>query len=442
MRRPPCLLVLALAWLLAAAVPLARAAEEALSPLIEEIAQGWERQLRLLAFATTLAPAEAARNPDNRIMQLARYGAGLHLRPDFKLALPPLTLSLQPRIELQGERWQEGPGEGRSQRAEEAFVHQGLARWACTEGLQLSYGRENLQWGPAALTSPSNPFFRDNGRANPKKEVAAMEFARAVWMLGASSSLSLIANTGDGRSEGNNNGFSGAWAVKGDYNRALEYGSLILAAGPRGGRQIGGYYGRTLSEALLIYAEGALRQDPGGWYPEPDAGPLGMAMRPPTIDEGDSWKTVVLWGGAYTLEQGASLTAEYLMHGSGYDRNQAEAFFDLQARAAGVLDPPGPLTPLGYEALSRTADPGLRFLRRNYLLLQYLQSDIAGVLNLTLRWTQNLDDGSGRLAGIGEWSLGDHLQLFALATANRGASRTEFGSIFTYQVMLGLEYIF
>jgi len=438
MQMPPCLL--ALAWLLSAAVPLAWGAEEALPLLSDGIAQGWQQQLRLLAFATTLAPAEAERNPDNRIMQLARYSTALHLRPDFKFSLQPLTLSLQPRVELQGERRQEGPGAGQFQWSEEVFIHQGIGRLACTEALQLSYGRENLQWGPAALTSPSNPFFLDNGRANPKKEAATMDFARTVWMPGASSSLSLIANTGDGRSELADNGFSGAWAIKVDNNGARAYGSLILAAGPRGGRQIDGYYGRTLSEAWLVYAEGALLQDYGGWYPEPEAGPLGIAMLPP--GDKDSWDAVILWGGAYTLELGPTLSAEYLWYGPGYDRDQAEDFFALQARAARTLDPASPLTPLGYGALARTADRGLRFLRRNYLLLQYLQSDIAGVLNLTLRWTQNLDDNSGRLTGIGEWSLGDHLQLFAVATANRGASRTEFGSIFTYQVMLGLEYIF
>ena len=439
MQMPPCLL--ALAWLLlSAAVPVAWAADEVLPLPSEGGVPGWEQHLRLLAFATTLAPAEATRNPDNRIMQLARYNTALHLRPDFKLSLQPLTLSLHPRVELQGERWQEGPGAGRSQWSEEVFILQGLGRWACTEALQLSYGRENLQWGPASLTSPSNPFFLDNGRANPKKEAATMDFARAVWIPGPTASLSLVANTGAGRSEFADNRFSGAWAVKVDNNGAREYGSLILAAGPQGGRQIGGYYGRTLSEALLVYAEGALLQDPGGWYPEPEAGPLGIAMQPPG-DE-DSWETVLLWGGAYTLELGPTLSAEYLGYGPGYDRDQAEAFFDLQARAARTLEPANALTPLGYGALSRTADPGLRFLRRNYLLLQYLQNDINGVLNLTLRWTQNLDDGSGRLTGIGEWSLGDHWQMFAVATANRGAARTEFGSIFDYQVMLGLEYTF
>jgi hypothetical protein len=48
------------------------------------------------------------------------------------------------------------------------------------KNLYLSYGRENLQWGPSYLFSPSNPFFHDNGRSNPKKEIPGMDFARLV----------------------------------------------------------------------------------------------------------------------------------------------------------------------------------------------------------------------------------------------------------------------
>ena len=85
---------------------------------------------------------------------------------------------------------------------------------------------------------------------------------------------------------------------------------------------------------------------------------------------------------------------EYLYNGLGYSDNQAERFYQLRARAAEAYDLPG-LSDLSRLTLSRTADPKMRFLRRNYLMLQYNHNDIRDVLNLTVRWTQNLDDGSG-----------------------------------------------
>ncbi len=437
-----CLGRLALAALLLGVVPAARADEEAAPPLMERLAQGWQTHLRLLTFGTAIAPADSARNPDNRIMALARYNAAIHLRPDLMLERQPLTLSLQPRAELQWDSWREGPRQGEYRWDDELYIHQWLARWACTESFHLSYGRENLQWGPAYLTSPSNPFFTDNGRGNPKTELPAADFARAVWVPHMLWSISLIANTDPGRSQNQDDDFTEAWAAKADYTGASDYGSLILAAGPAQRRQIGGFYGRTLSDALLMYAEGALLANPGGRYPEGADNPLGGAMTPRDDDGADRWKAAALIGGSYTLQSGPTVGVEYLYYGPGYDGEAADSFFDLQERAARAIDPPGGLAPLGYATLSRTADPGLPFLRRNYLMIQGLQSEMAGVIDLTVRWTQNLDDGSGRLTGIGEWSLGDHLQLFAVGSANRGSAHTEFGSIFDYQVMLGMEYIF
>jgi len=84
----------------------------------------------------------------------------------------------------------------------------------------------------------------------------------------------------------------------------------------------------------------------------------------------------------------------------------------------------------------------LRFLRRNYLMLQYVQTDIAGMLDLTLRCTQNLDDGSRRMGFISEWFIGDHLKVFAVGTLDDGSQRSEFGDIIDCQAMLGMMLIF
>jgi hypothetical protein len=431
-----------LCTLLLIATSAARADDDAPPTVLERIVQGVEYRLHAVTFGTTLAPADSDRNPGNRIMNLPRYTGALQLRPDFKLELAPLTFSLQPRAELSWEKWHEGPKEGDERWEHETYIHQWLARWAATESFHLSYGRENLQWGPAYLTSLSNPFFSDNGRANPKTELPAMDFARAVWVPNMTWSLSLIANTHYGHSEALRDNFSKSTAIKADYTGTDDYGSLIFAAGPKERRHIGGFYGRTISEAFLLYAEGAVVRNPGGWYAEPDDNPLGIAMREGDEQTPDRWRASALAGGSYTLEIGPTISMEYLYYGPGYDGAEAERFFDLQERAAGVIDPPGSLTPLGYAALGRSADPELRFLRRNYLMLQALQSDIFNFIDVTLRWTQNLDDGSGRFTGIGDVSLGDHWQVFIIGTANHGSERTEFGSVFDYQAMIGLEYTY
>jgi hypothetical protein len=106
------------------------------------------------------------------------------------------------------------------------------------------------------------------------------------------------------------------------------------------------------------------------------------------------------------------------------------------------VDAGGTLAALGTGELFAAADPGLRFLRRHYLMLQFVQNDMADVFDLTARWTRNLDDGSSRLTAIGEWHGSDHVRLFGIATLNRGDRRSEFKRIFDYQFMAGMEYDF
>ena len=92
--------------------------------------------------------------------------------------------------------------------------------------------------------------------------------------------------------------------------------------------------------------------------------------------------------------------------------------------------------------LGQTINPGLKFLRQNYAMLQYSQSNIKNKIDLTLRWTQNLDDGSGQFLALVSYSLGNHLELFSSGVINAGGENTEFGSNLNYQVMAGVKYTF
>ena len=435
------LLTIAVAGWLLCALPVAAGQLEWDHGLLNRLSEGASYSVRALGFGTRTEAADAPGNPDNRILEIAGKAAEIDLRPDFSLDINRLQLSLQPRVNARWEAWTTGLKDGSSQTDSDTYIYQGLARWQATDSLFVSYGRENLQWGPAYLTSLSNPFFTDNGKENPKTEVATTDFARAVWVPSLSWSVSFIANTAAGRQSPPGREFSRRYAMKADYTGTADYASLILGGDAAGRRTLGGFYGRTLSDALLAYAEGALWQHPFGRYAEPADNPLGLAM---TCGEhpGQDWTGALLVGGSYTLAAGPTLSAEYLYYGPGYDDAQAERYFDLQERAAQAAAAEGALAALGDGQLFAAADPGLRFLRRHYLMLQVVQNDMADVFDLTLRWTQNMDDGSSRLTTIGEWHGGDHLKFFGIATINRGDRRSEFKRIFDYQLMAGMEYDF
>lgn len=409
--------------------------------VLQDLYKHFEYSIRVITFGVYQDPADTTQNPGNDFLKLPRYRTDFEIRPDIGLNLKRLHLSVKPRLNLQRRQWEEGVWAGETQWDDDWFINEWIFRLRTTDRLFLSYGRENLQWGPSYLFSPSNPFFRDNGRSNPKQEIPGMDFARAVWLPAPFWTVSLIANTDEGRQTLPSALFKKTYALKIDYTGQDSYGSLILSHREGGRNRLGSFAGWTATDALLLYAEGTLARGSDAYYPQIDESPFDAAMQK-LYTEDPSLQPTILLGGSYTLEMGPTLTLEYVYNGPGYSDADAALFYRLRERASEGFQSSGPEKGLGSDVLSRTLDPGLRLLRRNYVMLQYNHNDIRDVLNLTLRWTQNLDDHSGQFISVLEYFIGDHLEVFSIGTVNAGGRDTEFGSILDLQWMVGLEYAF
>jgi hypothetical protein len=409
--------------------------------LWDELSEGFEYSLRFLTFGTCQKAASSSQNPNNDFFQISRYSTELEIRPDLRLTFRRLDLSAKPRMNLEWNAWEDGVKEGDTDWDDDWFVNEWLTRIRMTEKLFVSYGRENLQWGPCYLFSPSNPFFRDNGRSNPKQEVPGMDFARLVWLPGMSWTISFIANIDEGRQEFRFFEFDKIYAMKLDYSGQEAYASMILSHQESDRNRLGFFGGWTATDALLIYGEGTISRGTNALYPIKANNPFGASMVA-VDDEDSSLKGTILAGGSYTLEVGPTLTMEYVYNGPGYSDGEAKAYYRLRQEASDAYYLADPIQSLSKLTLSQTADPKLRFLRRNYIMFQYNHNDIWDVLNLTFRWTQNIDDSSGQFISIVECFVGDHIQLFSIGSINSGSGDTEFGTILDYQWMIGLEYTF
>jgi hypothetical protein len=426
-----------------ATLPL-RAASEETSDAAEGGADFSRRittRLTLLSYGVVQDAAASSQNPGYLFLDLPVYQGDLEARPDIYMDLKAMDISLKPRFTLQWQSGNHNDTTGTSQWDSDGYINEWLARLRICASLFLSYGRENLQWGPSYLLSPSNPFFDDNGRSNPKQEVAGMDFARLVWLPDANWTLSLIANTGPGRQTDAEASFEQTCALKVDYVGQSAYGGTVLSHRNADRTRLGFYGGVTASDAILLYAEGSLARGTAALYPVADAGVSGATLIP-TRDDSDALESLLLFGGAYTLEMGPTLTLEYVYNSSGYDRQASECFYRLRDTAAEALVAGGPGQGPAAELLGRTADPGLRLLRRNYLMVQYGHNDIGDALNLLFRWTRNLDDGGSRFIAMADYFVDDHLSLFLVGTLNFGGSHTEFGSFMDRQWMLGAQYSF
>jgi hypothetical protein len=417
----------------------------------ETLAGGFSLDLRALVYGVIQEYSDSTQNSSNNFLQIPRYILNTELRPDLRLDMAPLSLSAKPRARLYYRAWQEGCREGDSQWDSDLFINEWLARWGVREDLFASYGRENLQWGPSFLFSPSNPFFRDNGRRNPYLEVPGMGFGRAVWIPQSSWTISLIINTDAGLNKPTGPGrflssfppppFEKTYSVKIDYTGQENYGSVILSRREDSGTIVGFFGGWTLSDAALLYGEGSLTRGSPALYPEADGSPFGASMRPFHKDD-SAIDPVLLVGNSYTFETKGTLTFEYAYYSPGLSKREAERYYFLRAEAAQAASSGGPLSALGQAVLGQMVATGLRLLRRNYALVQYTQSNIRDAVDLTLRWTQNLDDGSGQFTSVLVCYLGKHLELFSVASVMAGGKNTEFGSILDYQWMAGLKYTF
>lgn len=407
----------------------------------ESFTQGFDHNIKLLSYVAFQEPAASTQNPGNDFLKLPRYSATLEVRPDFRLILEPIDLSLKPRIHFEWEKWEHGTQDGRSSSDDDWYINEWLARIGLTDTFFISYGRENIQWGPSYLASVSNPFFSDNGKLNPKQEVRGLDFFRMVWMPSDETSLSVIANLDEGAQDSIKDTFEKKYALKFDYIGSQHYMGVVLSHETGDRNRVGGFAGWTASDAVLLYAEGVLQKGSPALYPDSSSNYLGMSMED-TQKNSSNLETSLLVGGTYTLEAGPTLTMEYLHNSMGYNDAQARNFYELRKDAAAVYDTPGPFKGLSLLTLSGTVDTGLKFLRKNYIMIQCRQSEIWDVLDLGLSYIHNFDDGSKRLVPSIDYSFGDHTLLFLNGVFNIGDQDTEFGSIIRYQFMAGIEYSF
>lgn len=359
-----------------------------------------ELRLKVLAYGGWQELSDSPINPENRL-GIPTSIAEIDIRPDFFINLDDkVSISAKPRTEIYKRWWDEGGQGDRESTQSNFFFNELTATMRFNNELFLTVGRENVQWGPSYLLSPSNPFIKDNGRSSPKREVPGLDYFRAVWLPSYEWTASLIANVDSGRLGKNppfgsstfsqSQEFEKTYTLKVDYTDFGRFGSLIASYREDGSSALGFFAASNVSDAVLVYGEGQVSDDTD--------------------------KPLLLVGASYTLPSGGTFVGEYYYNGDGCSGN--------------------PTSCLG------TVGTGNPFLGRNYLLLQYTQTNLGNQADITLQGAANLDDGSSRFIGVYEHNLGNHAQAFAIATVTSGDEQDEFSSIVDYSVTAGIEFTF
>jgi len=228
----------------------------------DEIRDGIYARFNGLGYALAQDTVDSPLNPGNTL-GLAANETQVLFRPDFTLALRQFEFSFKPRFTWARARIPGAEEQVRHDVRHTWFVNEGTVRYRPHDRLILSYGRENLQWGPSALLSPSNPFNANNGRNNPNLELPGLDYARAVWVASPAWTVSLISNTGKGRLESVNR-YRKARALKVDYSGDTVFFSLIGSKAQDENSRIGGFAGWNATEARRSSAPRPVRAPRSG----------------------------------------------------------------------------------------------------------------------------------------------------------------------------------
>lgn len=412
----------------------------------EPAAGGWEDafsyNIRTLLFAEAQYPAHSSQNPDNAFLHLYRYSGEVALRPDLFYDSDQISAVFKPRFTSSSRWWEDGAAKGERDNLTRAFVNEWRVQARAHASLFVSFGKEKLLWGPSFLASPSNILFKDTEKANPKAEVEGKYLAKALYLPSGSLTITALGQTqrDDIRTQGNDNPLR---LMKVDWVGSTAAVSVIGYSRRDDRFRFGSYGQWTASDALLLYYDGIVMRGTDALYPEPDpADPFGGTFLERYGGSGRIFTTAV-GGGAYTFLTGSTASIEFLYNSQGYGNADAAEYYRLRGLAAGHYFDGGILSALSSRTLGQTANTGLPFLRRYYLMGQYQLREIGNVLDVVLRYVHGLEERAGQASTILEWQVTDRIQFFNInrVAIDRG-KETEFNAVLDQSFLAGIEVHF
>ncbi len=368
-------------------------------------------------------------NPGNSTVSLANLTVTGEVRPNAQVSSQFVDMVLKPRLSSVYEG-----GGGLDEETLRGYLNEGYVRAKPTDEINVVAGRQVLTWGPAFFRSPSNPYYFDNARLDPIRELPGLDLTRVSYAPSSNFSLSGGVVYDSGHDLIAHDAYRQSFLLKADYRGVNYLGSLIIASLQHQQLFIGGYAQATANDAILMYGEFGSASNKSGL----DISPSGMPSE--FVDGVDSGReATALVGGSYTFENGDSVYLEYLYNGYGYSPKGERAYF----RQAGVANTQallgGSLGGLGLENIGYAATRAQDLLGRHYVYAQFQNSQSQGGTLWRIMAAENLEDLSTQLSFYYEYNLSDRVSLFALGVANLGAHGSEFGSLFRESLTLGAK---
>jgi len=298
----------------------------------------------------------------------------------------------------------------------EGYLSLWQVRVRAAEGWNVAAGRDVLNWGAGQFRSPSSPFYFDNGRTDPMRELVGMDVAKVSWTPDMRSSATLVRVVRSGYGAAQPDAWRDSWLAKFDTRGEEIAWGMVAAKAPHLGAFYGAHGQYTMSDELMLYGEFGSSVLPVVLGSPEDA------AQPYQIQSPSPRGNATLAGSSYTFESGQSLMLEYLHDGHGYTKAQEVAYFERATTQFGL--------PLGLMP---------RLLGRDYFHAVWQANMMSETGYWRLMYTRNLTDSGSEFAAYGETTLHPRLSIYALAVLPQGGARQEAGALFTRSFTLGLK---
>jgi hypothetical protein len=381
----------------------------------------WRADGQALASTTLASPADSWMNRGNQVLAVpqatwateVRLTARVQAGPRWQLVLRPSVAVSAQAVAVQGRpiRWPrhadlEWP---------EAYLY-----WGPTDALSITCGRQNFQWGPAELLSPSNRLFREVGAfRDASYAVRGRDLLRVNLSRGRQWSLVGLADVHDTGAPPWRAGvaFRPAALAKLEYVGFGGDAYLGLTGGARRGdaRWIGAYGTAPIMAGVSAYGDAALQWQGRAWYPlATDRG--GIAFAAPAGAGLGEPRLLGLVGLRYTAVAAVDARIEYLRQSAGYTRTQ------LSAAPLAVAQAPTPAN------VARWLAPGLELLGRHLAMVSVLTRELGPKERLTLhgRYLRSFTDRSGVVVANAALDLGSAWVAYGSLAAAHGDELAEF----------------
>lgn len=373
----------------------------------------WDGTLYGYANSMTLRSGSVL-NPANQIANLPTRTEAGEVRMTIKAESEAVRFTARPILATRNQHKTLG-----TTQKSEAYLSQWQVRVRAAEDWNVAGGREVMNWGAAQFRSPSSPFYFDNGRSDPMRELVGMDAVKLTWTPDMQRSFTLARVVGTGRVASGVDAWRNTWLLKADQ-RGDGYAVGVVAAKAASHTAFYGAHGQYApGDEILIYGEiGSSERLNALQSPADATQPFGVLPSSPR-------RNTLLAGATYTLSDGQSLTAEYLRDNHGYTPAQEAAYF-LRAASAPAL---------AGQALGMAP----RLLGRDYLHLVWQSNLMESDGFWRVMVTHSLTDGGTELGAYGETTLHERASGFLTATVTGGTPRQEASSLFTRTATLGVK---